>query len=118
MQDNSFFWVYILKVKNGNYYTGYTSDIARRFTEHLQENTNSKYTKAFKAVALEQAWKVCDTKGSAMSVEIFIKQQPRSKKELFILKPKMLGKAYCLEKENKIKIKTVSKRSLAKISAQ
>ena len=42
-------YVYILKCRNGSLYTGITSDLKRRFKEHLS-GKGAKFTRAFGAV--------------------------------------------------------------------
>ena len=41
-----YYWVYILNCENGAFYTGYTTDLIRRYHEHLEGS--SKYTRSFK----------------------------------------------------------------------
>ena len=82
-------WVYILQVKNGNYYTGYTTDLKKRLEEH-RAGKGAKFTKAFKVKKLLGAWKVYGPKSNAMKVEAFIKRQSREVKEEFIKKPRLL----------------------------
>ena len=50
------YYVYILLCKNGSYYTGYTTDIKRRYKEHLKGTAKSKYTRSFKVKNLAQCW--------------------------------------------------------------
>ena len=73
------YWVYILLVSNGHYYTGYTTDIKRRYKEHLSGNT--KFTRSFPPVEIKQCWKIFEDKGTAMKIEKFIKSRPRKIKE-------------------------------------
>ncbi|HRN90135.1 MAG TPA: GIY-YIG nuclease family protein [Candidatus Saccharibacteria bacterium] len=45
MSDNAFHYVYVLKsLKNGNWYTGCTSDLRKRVAEH--NNGKSTFTKS------------------------------------------------------------------------
>jgi len=88
------YWVYILSCSNGNYYTGYTTDLARRYQEHLAGTAKCKYTRSFKPTGLAQAWVVKESKVTALKMEAFIKKLPRSEKEQLILKPTLLSQQF------------------------
>ena len=81
-------FVYILLCENGSFYTGYTTDLEKRFKAH--QDGKVKYTRAFKAVKMLQYWEF-DSKSEAMKAEYFIKQQSRKKKEEFIQNPSLLA---------------------------
>lgn len=83
------YWVYILYCNNHSYYTGYTTDISRRYQEHLS-GTASKYTRSFKPLKLAQCWKIEESKSAAMQVEKFIKKLSKQEKEKLIAMPKSL----------------------------
>jgi putative endonuclease len=85
-----FYWVYILRVRNGNYYTGFTSDLSRRYREHLTGRGRCKYTKMFRPVGIEQCWKIFDTRSTAMKIEKYIKRRKRDKKTELIVNPQLL----------------------------
>jgi putative endonuclease len=85
--DNSY-WVYILHCQNDSYYTGYTTDLLRRYQDHL--SGKCKYTRSFKPLAIAQAWKITGTKSAAMKVENFIKKLTREDKQQLLLKPENL----------------------------
>jgi len=84
------YYVYIIEMENGNYYTGYTNDLSARFEKH-QQGLGAKFTRAFKPKKIVQSWKFED-KSSAMKAECFIKKQKRQDKELLIKNPKSLYK--------------------------
>lgn len=84
-------YVYIILCENNSYYTGYTTDLERRFEVHKAGKV--KYTRAFKPVRILQSWEF-ETKSEAMRVEYFIKQKTRKQKELFIRNPKELINQY------------------------
>ncbi len=88
---NKLFWVYILRVRNGNYYTGYTNNIIRRYREHLA-GTASRYTRSFRPVKLKQCWQVLEDQGKAMKIESLIKKKHRKIKEKIVNNPKELKK--------------------------
>lgn len=92
--NNQQFWIYILLCSNGHYYTGYTTDMARRYKEHLRGTSKCKYTRSFKPIKIAQCWRVLDTKENVMLIERFIKTLNRSEKEQFISDPTQLTKLF------------------------
>ncbi len=62
------YYLYILETINNTLYTGITTDIKRRFKEHLNEPKGAKYTKANKPK-------------SVVYLEIFNSRKDASKKE-------------------------------------
>lgn len=86
---NKSYWVYILLCANGAYYTGYTTDLDRRFAEHLAGSSKCKYTRSFKAIKIAQSWQVNDL-GMARHLESFIKKLNKKEKERLILSPELL----------------------------
>lgn len=95
------FYVYILECENGNYYTGYTDDIIRRFNAHKTgAKTGAKFTKSFKPSRIAAAWKISGGKGPAMKVEHFIKKQRRAIKQNFIDNPQTLKDEFLKKQKN------------------
>lgn len=84
------YWVYILQVKNGNYYTGCTTDMHRRYTEHVRGTGRCRYTRSFPPVRLAQCWKVHDCRGTALRIEQCVKRKPRRTKVDLIQNPALL----------------------------
>ena len=82
------YWIYILECENGNYYTGYTKDIEKRYQQHLKGRV--KYTRSFKPIRIAQCWQLFDEVGIALKIERFIKKQDRKTKEIFINQPEKL----------------------------
>jgi predicted GIY-YIG superfamily endonuclease len=76
------FHVYILKCKDGSYYTGHTSDLERRFSEH-QQGIDKCYTSTRRPVELVYH-EPCNTKNLAFHWERKIKGWTRKKKEALI----------------------------------
>jgi putative endonuclease len=89
--DNPPFWVYILLCENGNYYTGYTNDLSRRYEEHLAGTAKCKYTRSFKPIKIAQSWPIYGTKSDAMKLENHLKQLSKREKEKLILDPEKLA---------------------------
>jgi len=90
METHNFYWIYILRVSDGRYYTGYTTDIHRRYKEHQSGSRRGRFTRSFPPEKIEQCWKVYADRGTAMFVESFIKKKKRQTKKLFIKQPRLL----------------------------
>lgn len=86
------YWVYILHCSNDTYYTGYTTDLTRRYEAHISGRAKCKYTRSFKPIRIAQAWEL-DDKGAALRAERWIKQLSRKAKEELILNPDGLFQA-------------------------
>ena len=84
------YYVYVLQCENGSYYTGYTTDITRRYQEHLDGTTKCKYTRSFKPVKIAQSWSTFDNKSEALKIERFIKKLSKNAKHDLILDPDKL----------------------------
>ena len=90
MKSHNFFWIYIISVTDDRYYTGYTTDIHRRYREHRSGSKKSRFTRSFPPKRMEQCWKVYADRATAMFVERFIKKKGRPVKERFIKQPQTL----------------------------
>lgn len=88
--DAGCYWIYILHCENNTYYTGYTTDLARRYEEHLVGSTKCKYTRSFKPLKIAQSWKIIGNKSEAMKIERLVKKMQRYEKEKLILSPETL----------------------------
>jgi len=75
------YFVYMLETEKGTIYTGFTTDVSRRFKEHLEGigKHGAKYTSANKPVKILYT-KEFETKSEAMKEEYRIKRLPRAKK--------------------------------------
>ncbi len=100
------YYVYILLCNNGNYYTGYTTNLKRRYQEHLDGSIKCKYTRSFKPLALAQSWSTFDNKLEALKMERFIKTLSKSAKKNLILNPEQLTHSFQCETYNTQLIQT------------
>lgn len=76
------YFVYLLECADGSLYTGVTTDVARRFTEH-QQGVGSRYTRAHGAkriVYVEEPF----SRSAALKREAAIKKLSREKKLVLI----------------------------------
>lgn len=83
----------MLRCNNGNYYTGYTSDLIHRYQAHLN-GRGAKYRRSFKPIEIAQAWRVFTDKSIAMKIEAFIKVLSKAEKEALISDPSRLVKFF------------------------
>ena len=90
------YWVYILHCENNSYYAGYTTDMTRRYEEHLAGTAKCKYTRSFKPLHIAQCWQVTANKAMAMKVERYIKKIPKSEKLKLIQSPDILCQIFGL----------------------
>lgn len=71
-------YVYLIECGDGTIYTGYTSDVVRRITEH-QNGTGAKYTRNRGPFTLRRVERF-RSRSAAQSREYEIKQLSRSEK--------------------------------------
>jgi putative endonuclease len=101
------YFVYILLCENGAYYTGYTTDLERRYKEHQEGLAKCKFTRSFKPLCIAQQWKVIGSKSLALRIEKEIKRLHKSEKEQLIRAPESLSirfPALLAEAETKKKV--------------
>jgi putative endonuclease len=84
------FWIYILECENGSYYTGYTTNLARRYRQHVEGKAGVRYTRSHRPTRLAQCWRVFDTVGTALKVESLIKRRGRRAKNRLVEDPAAL----------------------------
>lgn len=77
------YYVYIIECVNGHYYTGYTTDIERRYREHQQRTAKCRYTRSFPPKCLAAFWQF-KTLSDALAVERDIKKLSKKAKDRLI----------------------------------
>ncbi|HHF7344566.1 TPA: GIY-YIG nuclease family protein [Legionella feeleii] len=85
--DNQCYWVYILLCSNNTYYTGYTTDLDKRYQSHVNGTGRCKYTRSFKPICIAQSWKINGSKAQALRIERYIKKLSHSEKQKIIAEP-------------------------------
>lgn len=85
------YWVYILHCENDTYYTGYTTNLEKRYQSHRDGSGRCKYTRSFKPVSLAQSWKISGDKAFSMQLERSIKKRSRLQKQALIANPESLS---------------------------
>lgn len=87
------FYVYIIELNNGAYYTGYTTDLKKRFESH-KNSKGAKITRSFKPLRMLSAWKTSD-RSTALKLEARIKQLSRIQKQN-IIRQRFVGRQFDL----------------------
>ena len=81
---NKKYYVYMLRCEDNSIYTGITTDINRRFEEHLGKGgRGAKYTKNHKPIKIEKVFEAC-SRMEASKLEYKIKHLRKSEKEELI----------------------------------
>ena len=85
------YYIYVLRCADNSLYTGITTDIERRFSEHKSRRSSSeKYTRSKKAVSIEALWS-CASRSEASKLEYAFKKLSKIKKEEIISNPILLN---------------------------
>ncbi len=79
------YYTYMLRCADNSIYTGITTDVARRFAEHLGQISGkcAKYTGSRRAVRMEAVWE-SENRETASRLEYYIKKLPKYKKEQLV----------------------------------
>ena len=77
-------YVYLLKCSDNSYYTGITTDLKRRLTEHNNSAKGAKYTRSRRPVELLCFFSV-SSRSEACKEEIKIKKMKRDEKPIYVL---------------------------------
>lgn len=85
------YYLYIIECVNGSYYTGYTTDIRRRYQEHQSGSAKCKYTRSFPPLQLAAVWRVVGTHSGILQLESKIKQYSKIKKIELVQQPDQLN---------------------------
>ena len=78
----SIWYLYLIRTRMGNLYTGITKDVQKRFKEHQEGGTKAaKYLKGKKPLKLE-FYKKIGSRSQALKAEAKIKKWPKEKKRV------------------------------------
>jgi len=72
-------FIYLVRCRNGNLYTGISTDVTRRFTEH-QAGKGAKYLRGKGPLELVYQQRV-GSRSEALKAEIAVKKMPKQAKE-------------------------------------
>jgi len=89
VKEKSYYWIYMLRLANGSYYTGYAKDLKKRYRAHCS-GRGARLTRSFPPVGIVGCWKLFSGKGVAMQVEAWIKGCSRRIKQTLIDNPQKL----------------------------
>ena len=84
------YYLYILECSNGAYYTGYTTDLERRYAEHIEGSPKCKYTRSFPPKRLAASWELDVDLSMILRLEAAVKQLSKQKKTALIARPEVL----------------------------
>ena len=85
------YYIYMLRCRDGSFYTGIAADIEKRLRQHASGGAAcAKYTRSHPVEALEGLWRAPDF-ASAARMEYAVKRLPREKKLLLLREPERLG---------------------------
>ncbi|MDN3513345.1 MAG: GIY-YIG nuclease family protein [Candidatus Brocadia sp.] len=77
-------FLYVIRCKHGNLYTGITTNVERRLAEHTgNHNKGAKYLRGKTPLTLVMKKKM-RSKGMALQIEAKVKKLPKMKKEMFV----------------------------------
>jgi putative endonuclease len=88
------YFIYMLECCNKSYYTGYTTDLERRYQEHLDGSYKCKYTRSFPPIRVAAAWRILGELSEAMKIEYFIKRLTKDEKQSLVEDPKRIKEIY------------------------
>lgn len=78
------YYIYMLRCVDNSIYTGFTTDVERRFKEHIEKKKPyGKYTRSHIPKRIEAVWS-CNEKNKACSLEYHIKRLTKNQKEQLI----------------------------------
>ena len=79
------YYTYMIRCKGNTLYTGITTDIERRFSEHSEtDERGAKYTKSHDVVKVEIVWQ-SENRSQASKLEFALKKLTKQQKEELIL---------------------------------
>ena len=84
------YYIYILRCADNSLYTGITTDLNRRLSEHKEKTVKgAKYTHSRTVLGVAAAWQT-DGRSEASRLEAFLKKLPKNKKESLVCSPENL----------------------------
>ncbi|WP_423063208.1 GIY-YIG nuclease family protein [Candidiatus Paracoxiella cheracis] len=98
------YFIYILECVNGNFYTGYTADIKRRYQEHIDQSNKCKYTRSFPPKRIAACWEITGTVSLVLKIEKAIKSLTKKEKVELVAFPDLLFSILLPEDQHKIKV--------------
>lgn len=100
------FWIYMLECENGHYYTGISTNLARRYRQHLGGRGGVRYTRSFRPRRIAQCWRAVAPIGTVLKIELFIKRKSRAFKTSIVAEPRLLKPAVTAALGTKLRLFT------------
>lgn len=85
-KDESTWYVYMVRCRDGSLYTGIATDVSRRIAEHQGGRTGARYLRGRGPLELAARWPVGD-RGLALRLEHRIKRMSRAEKQSLVAAP-------------------------------
>lgn len=79
------YYIYMLRCEDNSIYTGITTNVEHRMTEHFSKVNGAKYTHSHLAKELEAVWET-ENRRLASKLEYHIKKLTKAKKEELLIK--------------------------------
>ena len=84
------YFLYIIECTNHSFYTGYTTNMERRYREHCQGSAKCKYTRSFPPKRLAACWQLDTSLSEILRLEKRLKQLSKSVKQDLVKHPDKL----------------------------
>ncbi|MBQ9767167.1 MAG: GIY-YIG nuclease family protein [Lachnospiraceae bacterium] len=98
------YFVYLLRCVDGSLYTGITTDVKRRFAEHVKGGKKgAKYTKNHAPEKVAVAWRV-ENRSVASKFEWQIKHLTKQQKEALCEAPERLTEFVTVEEAGRVEV--------------
>ncbi len=89
------YYIYMMRCSDNSLYIGITTDLERRFSEHLQKSgKGAKYTRAKKVKEIACAWVTEEGRSEASRLESRLKKLKKEQKEILCSAPERLYEFY------------------------
>ena len=84
------YFIYMLECSNSAYYTGYTTDMRRRYQEHADGSSKCKYTRSFPPLRIAACWEITAELSIVLKIEREIKRLEKNEKNNLASRPGLL----------------------------
>jgi putative endonuclease len=108
----------MLECENGSFYTGYTTNLVRRFRQHVEGTANVRYTRSHRPTRIAQCWRLYEPVGCALKVEKMIKTGGRIKKSQLVRDPGRLKEMAVAKLGSDIKVYTFDPKDVENASRE
>jgi len=97
------YYVYLLRCIDGSLYAGITTDVKRRFAEHLSGSAKgARYTKTHPPKEIAAVWQA-ENRSVASKLEWKLKHLTKSQKALLCKEPERMEELVCTEETGSLR---------------